>query len=194
LVVGTPTAGLEKVFSPNPNVGFISHALKYGEAIAAGQLLAPAKSAAEMTRIVVNDYIDATLAAVFVLVVVATVIYALINIWKALASPQATAAEIGLAGAVAGGGQAWPSGVGRSHRESGGSDHLLDQANGPPEDRRSRLRHVCSALASQPSGSADHDLCGVLPGASAGALCRRQGAVPRLLLARSLNSQAPTRE
>jgi carbon starvation protein len=97
---------LEKVFSPDPNVGFISHALKYGEAIAAGQLLAPAKSVAEMTRIVVNDYIDATLAAVFVLVVVATVIYALIDIWKALASPQPTAVEIGLAGAVAGGGHA----------------------------------------------------------------------------------------
>ena len=106
LVVCTTVAGLEKVFSPDPNVGFISHALKYGEAIAAGQLLAPAKSVAEMTRIVVNDYIDATLAAVFVLVVVATVIYALIDIWKALASPQATAVEIGLAGAAAGGGHA----------------------------------------------------------------------------------------
>jgi carbon starvation protein CstA len=103
LVVCTTTAGLEKVFSPDPNVGFISHAFKYGDAIAAGQLLAPAKTLAEMTRIVVNDYIDATLAAVFVLVVVATVIYGLISIWKALASPQPTAIEIGLAGAVAGG-------------------------------------------------------------------------------------------
>src|SRR5437016_14552725 len=103
LVVCTVTAGLEKVFSPDPNVGFISYAFKYGDAIAAGQLLAPAKSAAEMTRIVVNDYIDATLAALFVLVVVATVIYGLISIWKALASPQPTAIEIGLAGAVAGG-------------------------------------------------------------------------------------------
>ena len=56
-----------------------------------------------MTRIVVNDYIDATLAAVFVLVVVATVIYGLISIWKALANPHATAMEIGLAGALAGG-------------------------------------------------------------------------------------------
>src|SRR5438094_4783873 len=96
LVACTTTAGLEKVFSANPNVGFISHALKYGDAIAAGQLMAPAKSAAEMTRIGINDYIDATLAAIFVLVVVATVIYALINIWKALGNPQAM--EIGLAG------------------------------------------------------------------------------------------------
>ena len=56
-----------------------------------------------MTRIVVNDYIDATLAAVFVLVVVATVIYGLISIRRALGNPQATAMEIGFAGAVAGG-------------------------------------------------------------------------------------------
>jgi hypothetical protein len=31
------------------------------EAIAAGQLLAPAKTLAEMTQVVINDYIDATL-------------------------------------------------------------------------------------------------------------------------------------
>src|SRR5215472_17152658 len=106
LIVCTTTAGLEKVASLDPNVGFISHALKYADAIAAGQLLAPAKTAAEMTRILVNDYIDAALAAVFVLVVVATVIYGLISIWKALASPQATAMEVGFAGAAAGGGHA----------------------------------------------------------------------------------------
>jgi len=63
LVACTTTAGLEKVFSPDASVGFIAHALKYGNAAGAGQVLAPAKSAADMTRIVVNDYIDATLAA-----------------------------------------------------------------------------------------------------------------------------------
>ncbi len=104
LVVCTTTAGLEKVFSPDPNVGFVSHALKYADATAAGQLLTPATTVAQMTQIVVNDYIDAALAAVFVLVVVATAIYGLISIWKALASPQATAMEIGFAGAAAGGG------------------------------------------------------------------------------------------
>jgi carbon starvation protein len=65
-------------------------------------LLAPAKTLGEMRRIVFNDYIDATLAAVFVLVVVATVIYGLISIRKALGNPQPTAMEIGLAGAVGG--------------------------------------------------------------------------------------------
>jgi len=106
LVVCTVTAGLEKVFSPDPNIGFVSHALKFGDAIAANQLLAPAKSMAEMTRIVVNDYIDATLAAAFVLVVIATVVYGLIGIRKALGAPQATAMEIGLGGAVGSGGHA----------------------------------------------------------------------------------------
>jgi carbon starvation protein len=106
LVVCTVIAGLEKVFSPDPNVGFISHAFKYGDAIAADQLLAPAKSVAEMTRIVVNDYIDATLAAAFVCVVIATVVYGVISIRKALGTPQPTAIEIGFGGAVTGGGHA----------------------------------------------------------------------------------------
>ena len=103
LVVCTVTAGLEKVFSRDPNVGFISHAFKYGDAVTAGQLIAPAKTLSEMRRIVFNDYIDAFLAAVFVLVVVATVIYGLISIWKALGNPQPTVTEIGLAGTAIGG-------------------------------------------------------------------------------------------
>jgi carbon starvation protein len=103
LVVCTTVAGLEKVFHPNPNIGFISHAFKFGDAIAAGQLLAPAKSIAEMRQIVFNDYIDAMLAAAFVLVVVATVGYAVRSIWRALSNPQPTAIEVGFAGAVAGG-------------------------------------------------------------------------------------------
>ena len=106
LVVCTTTAGLEKVLSPDPNVGFISHALKYGDAIAAGQLLAPAMTLGEMNRIMFNDYIDASLAAVFVLVVVATVIYGLIAIRRALGNPRPTAMEIGFAGVAAGGGHA----------------------------------------------------------------------------------------
>jgi len=38
-----------------------------------------------------------------VLVVIATVIYGVRSIWRAMANPQATAIEIGFAGAVAGG-------------------------------------------------------------------------------------------
>jgi carbon starvation protein CstA len=106
LVLCTVTAGLEKVFHPNPSIGFMAHAFKYGDALAANQLLAPAKSVAEMRRIVFNDYVDAALAAAFVCVVIATVVYAIRSIWRARANPQPTANEVGLAGAVAGGSHA----------------------------------------------------------------------------------------
>jgi carbon starvation protein len=103
LVVCTVTAGLEKVFNPNPAVGFIAHASRFSNAIASGQALAPAHSLGEMGRIVFNDYLDATLAAAFAAVVVAMVIYGFLNIRKALATPKATAVEVEFAGAAVGG-------------------------------------------------------------------------------------------
>ncbi len=103
LVVTTVTAGLEKVFSANPAVGFISHAWNFSTALAAGKVLAPARSLETMQRVMFNDYLDATLAALFVLVVVATVVYGVLNIRKALGTPKATAVEAEFAGAAVGG-------------------------------------------------------------------------------------------
>jgi carbon starvation protein len=105
LVVCTVTAGLEKAFSPDPAVGFISHALKFGSALAADHVLAPAKSLDAMRRVILNDYIDATLAALSVAIVVTMVAYAIIDIRRAWAAPKTTATEIGgPAGAVLGNG------------------------------------------------------------------------------------------
>ena len=106
LVVCTLTAGLEKVFNPNPAVGFLAHASKFSTAIAAGQVLAPAHSLGEMGRLVFNDYIDATLAALFAAVVISMVVYGVINIRKALGTPKATAIEVEFAGAATGGSNA----------------------------------------------------------------------------------------
>ena len=103
LVICTVTAGLEKAFSSNASVGFIAHALKYGAAASANQVLAPAKTMGDMSRVIFNDYLDATLAAVFAAIVVTTVIYAIINIRRALGTPQSTAIEIGGAVGAAGG-------------------------------------------------------------------------------------------
>ena len=72
LLIYTLTAGTLKLFSSDPAVGFLSHARKYGDALAAGQVLAPAKSMADMTKIVWNDRIDAALCAVFIAVVLST--------------------------------------------------------------------------------------------------------------------------
>jgi carbon starvation protein CstA len=104
LVICTVTAGLLKVASPNTEVGFVSHALKFAGSAVAGHVLPPAKSVQEMNRIIFNDYVDATLAAVFAAIVVAMAIYGVIESRKALANPKSTAVEIGMAGAVTGGG------------------------------------------------------------------------------------------
>jgi carbon starvation protein CstA len=103
LVICTVTAGLEKVFHPNPAVGFLSHASKFGDALAAGTILAPAKSLSQMGQIVFNDYVDATLAGAFAALVVAMVVYGVINCRKALGNPTNTTHEIGV-GALAGAG------------------------------------------------------------------------------------------
>jgi len=65
--------------------------------LSSGKVLAPAKSIAEMQRIIFNDYVDATLAILFVAVVAAVVVYGLISIRKAFANPNVTAIEIGAA-------------------------------------------------------------------------------------------------
>jgi carbon starvation protein CstA len=95
LVVCTVTAGLEKVFHPNPAIGFLSHASRFSEAVAAGKILAPAKTMEDMSRVVFNDYLDATLAAVFVAVVLSMLVYSVIHIRRALAAPDATTHEMG---------------------------------------------------------------------------------------------------
>jgi carbon starvation protein len=100
LVICTLTAGLEKIFSPNPKVGFLSHAEKFSQALASQQVLAPAKSLPEMSRIIFNDYLDATLAALAVGIVVVMIAYGVARIRQARATPQNTAIEIG--GAVVG--------------------------------------------------------------------------------------------
>ena len=55
-----------------------------------------------MQRVIINDYVDATLAGLFVAVVVAIAIYGLIALVRALGSPSITSAEIGEADAMQG--------------------------------------------------------------------------------------------
>ena len=106
LFVCTVTAGLEKVFHPAPNIGFIAHARQFGDALASGKILAPAKTIAEMQKIVFNDYVDSALAAIFVGVIIAILIYGVVGIRKALSTPNVTATEVGAVGLAAGGSHA----------------------------------------------------------------------------------------
>jgi carbon starvation protein len=75
LVLCTVTASLMKLFSADPRVGFLAHASRFSDAAARGEVLAPAKSLAEMSRVVMNDRIDAALCALFLEVVVSIIGY-----------------------------------------------------------------------------------------------------------------------
>jgi carbon starvation protein len=101
LLVCTLTAGLDKVFSSVPAIGFVSHAWRFSEAVSNGKILAPAKTAEEMQRVIINDYVDATLAALFVAVVLAMAVYGIIAVRRALGTPRVTTVEVGSAGALA---------------------------------------------------------------------------------------------
>jgi carbon starvation protein len=75
LVICTVTAGSLKIFSADPAVSFVAHARIFSAAAAQGEVLAPAKSMAEMRRIIMNDYVDATLCAVFMAVVLSLLFF-----------------------------------------------------------------------------------------------------------------------
>ncbi|EZP48790.1 carbon starvation CstA family protein [Sphingomonas sp. RIT328] len=75
LVLCTVTASLLKLFASDPRVGFLAHANRFADAAARGQMLAPAKTLAEMRRIVLNDRIDAILCALFLAVVASIIGY-----------------------------------------------------------------------------------------------------------------------
>ena len=71
LLLCTLTAGLQKIWSPTPSIGFLAHAKMLQTAIDEGRVVGPAKSLEQMQRLVFNDYLDATLGFIFVAVVIA---------------------------------------------------------------------------------------------------------------------------
>jgi carbon starvation protein len=102
LVVCTLAAGWQKVFSQDARIGFIAHARRFSEAVDQGLVIAPAKTLDAMQRIVRNDYVDAALAALFMLLVVAMVAFGFRAALAARRCSVATASEtpyVALAGA-----------------------------------------------------------------------------------------------
>jgi carbon starvation protein len=75
LLLCTLTAGWQKIFDANPKIGFLAHAAKYKAALAEGKVLAPAKSIEQMQQVIFNDYLDAGLAAFFMVVVVSVLVF-----------------------------------------------------------------------------------------------------------------------
>ena len=102
LLLTTLTAGVQKIFSSDPAIGFIALARKFSDAAAQGTVLAPAKSIAEMQRVAFNNYLDAAVCAFFVLLVVAMCAFAAKICLQALRQAYPTAQEIPPPAAAAG--------------------------------------------------------------------------------------------
>ena len=77
LLICTTTAGFIKLFDANPAIGFLALAKKYSDALANGQVLAPAKDITQMQHVIFNAYTNATLTALFLFVVFSILFFAL---------------------------------------------------------------------------------------------------------------------
>jgi carbon starvation protein len=93
LLICTLTAGYQKIFHENPKIGFLAHAAKYSTAASEGNVIAPAKSAAQMQQIIVNDYVDATLAALFMAVLLSVLFFGIRACLQALRTSHPTSVE-----------------------------------------------------------------------------------------------------
>jgi len=88
LLICTTSAGLIKLFHSSPAVGFIAQARLYQEAIGKAEYLGRATTPGQMQQVVINGYVNATLTALFLLVVVSILIYSVRTIMKARRNPQ----------------------------------------------------------------------------------------------------------
>ncbi|WP_188195474.1 carbon starvation CstA family protein [Nonomuraea sp. SYSU D8015] len=79
-VAVTLTASYQKVFSPDPGLGFFAQRDRYQAALDQGQLLAPAKSMDAMRQIVINSTVDGILAALFAVMIIIVILDAA-RIW-----------------------------------------------------------------------------------------------------------------
>src|SRR5450830_1619346 len=70
LAAVTLTAGWQKIFAADPKLGFLSHARVLGNGLAIGALPNGVQTLADAKRLILNDHIDAAVAAFFLISVV----------------------------------------------------------------------------------------------------------------------------
>jgi carbon starvation protein len=70
LTIVTMSAGVLKIWSPDPKIGFLAHARLLTDALAAGTLPPGVKTAVAAQRMIFNDRLDAAVAGFFLLAVV----------------------------------------------------------------------------------------------------------------------------
>ncbi|MBD5829771.1 carbon starvation CstA family protein [Janibacter melonis] len=83
-LVVTMSASYQKIFSDNPKIGYFAQRDAFVTARDAGEVLAPAKSAADMDKIIFNSLVQGTLSVVFAVLVIIVVAAAAVVVVKAL--------------------------------------------------------------------------------------------------------------
>jgi len=86
--VVTLTASYQKVFSSDPKLGFFAQRDRFKDAIANGEVLAPAKDLDEMNRVVTNSTVDGILAAFFAVLIIVVILDATRLCIKALRAKE----------------------------------------------------------------------------------------------------------
>ncbi|HRN81989.1 MAG TPA: carbon starvation CstA family protein [Nitrosomonas europaea] len=79
----TLTAAWQKIFHDNPRIGFLAHAEKYQDAVTQDIVLAPARSIGQMQQVIFNDYINVTLTALFMAVLISILMFGIRTILQA---------------------------------------------------------------------------------------------------------------
>jgi carbon starvation protein len=85
-VAVTLTASWQKVFSPNPTLGFFAQRERYAAALERGEVLAPARSIEDMQTVVTNSTVQGTLSALFAILIIIVIANALVVWYRALTS------------------------------------------------------------------------------------------------------------
>ncbi|WP_445115592.1 carbon starvation CstA family protein [Acinetobacter sp. WZC-1] len=93
LLITCMTAGWQKIFHENPKIGFLSQANRFSDALARGEMLAPAKTVTEMQTVILSNQVNAILCGFFMIVAVVMVIASIGVIRRALASREPTVNE-----------------------------------------------------------------------------------------------------
>jgi carbon starvation protein len=89
IAVVTMSAGFEKLFSPLPKLGFLAHAHLLQAARVAGTLPPGVRSQGDLARMIANDYLDATVAAFFLLSVLVVIADSAREWWAVLRGGKA---------------------------------------------------------------------------------------------------------
>jgi len=93
VIVCTLTAAWQKIFDENPRIGFLAHANQYKDAIEDCIILAPAKSIEQMQQVIFNDYVNASLAGLFMTVLISMLFFGIRAVLQARAISHPTVKE-----------------------------------------------------------------------------------------------------